>query len=547
MNTIPIAFQSGIFRKFEVIRGFVILSLISLVMIFPPVGMGQTPTPTPAPTATPAAVTAPNVLILYDSDGTFGWLGDMYSLRLTNLLSHFDAKVTRKSFSAYVQGDLAKYDATFYLGSVWNQEILPTVFQTDLSATTKTFVWLGVNLWRYAWDMSTYGPQQSFVDKYGFMLMQWSPDNHPTVTYKATVLKKDPYDMALSHFEVRDPLKAVVRATCQDASGISWPYAIQSGNAWFFADMPLVSTTFENRSLAFEDLLHDILASNHAENHRAYVRIEDISMGTPETELTAVRAKLTALKIPFMISLIPEYHDPLGVYNNGVPEILKIAKNNALAKEMLLWVKAGGQILQHGTTHNVDGLINPYTGVSGEDYEFYRVTADAIGALTIVGPLSNDSATWAKQRVLAGQKLIKNAGLTPVGWLTPHYLASDVDYKEFAKIYPFACDRSILFVKDSTGKTQALELNSPFIYTDTYGIKRIPESCGWIDLEGWLNLQPPILPADIIRNAQALKVVRDGVAGFYYHTYRDPALLEEVVTGFKAIGYTFVPLSGTMK
>lgn len=545
MNTIPIPYTEDAVRRTRRPRLLWLLITVLTVTVLLPSGMGQTPTP--SPTATPAALTAPSVLILYDNEGPYGWLGEMYSLRLTNLLSHFDARVTKKSFTAYVQGDLEKYDATLYLGSVWNQDPIPVVFQTDLAATAKIFVWVGVNLWRYAWDMATYAPQQSFVDKYGFMLMQYSPDSHPTVTYKSTLLKKDPWDMTLSHLEIRDPLKAVVHATCQDATGVSWPYIVQSGNFWVVADMPLISTTFENRSLAFEDLLHDMLRSNHPEKHRANVRIEDISMGTPMEELTAVRAKLATLNIPFQISLIPEYHDPLGVYNNGVPEVLKIARNNALAKEMALWVKAGGQVLQHGTTHHVDGLINPYTGVSGEDYEFYRVTADAIGALTIIGPVPGDSATWARQRVLAGQKLIKNAGLTPVGWLTPHYLASAVDYKEFAKIYPFACDRAIFYVDDSTGKSQALELNSPYIYKDTYGIKRIPESVGWIDLEGWLHLQPPNLPADVIRHAAALKVVRDGWAGCYYHTYIDPELLGEMVNGLKGLGYEFVPLSGTLK
>ena len=66
----------------------------------------------------------------------------------------------------------------------------------------------------------------------------------------------------------------------------------------------------------------------------------------------------------------------------------------------------------------------------------------------------------------------------PVGWLTPHYLATPVAYQQFARMYPFALDRGIFFANDSTGKTQAVELNSPFVYRDTYGLKRIPETWG---------------------------------------------------------------------
>jgi uncharacterized protein YdaL len=175
------------------------------------------------------------------------------------------------------------------------------------------------------------------------------------------------------------------------------------------------------------------------------------------------------------------------------------------------------------------------------------VTADAQGFLTIVGPLPGDSTTWAKNRVVRGQNILKNAGFTPVGWLTPHYLASPTDYKVFASLYPFACDRAIFFFPDGSGKTQATELNSPYIYRDSYGLKRIPETIGYIDPIGWYELQPPSLSGDLLKRANALKVVRDGWAGFYFHWYLDPAELAKTVNGLKAIGYQFVPLSGTLK
>ena len=114
-------------------------------------------------------------------------------------------------------------------------------------------------------------------------------------------------------------------------------------------------------------------------------------------------------------------------------------------------------------------------------------------------------------------------------------------------MYPFACDRAIFFFPDGKGITQATELNSPYIYRDTYGLKRIPESIGYIDPVGWYELQPPSLSADLIRRAKALKVVRDGWAGFYFHWYLDPTELSKTITGLKEIGYQFVPLNGTLK
>ena len=45
------------------------------------------------------------LLVLHDNEGQFGWLGDIYSLHLQNLLSHFNMPVTRKPFSSYTAGE----------------------------------------------------------------------------------------------------------------------------------------------------------------------------------------------------------------------------------------------------------------------------------------------------------------------------------------------------------------------------------------------------------------------------------------------------------
>jgi hypothetical protein len=59
-------------------------------------------------------------------------------------------------------------------------------------------------------------------------------------------------------------------------------------------------------------------------------------------------------------------------------------------------------------------------------------------------------------------------------------------------------------------------------------------------------LQAPTLPKDLIQRAKALKVVRDGWAGFYFHWYIDPAYLVETVNGIKDLGFEFTPLSGNL-
>jgi uncharacterized protein YdaL len=510
-------------------RRLIGIMVVSAFLVAPVRGYSQT-APLPPP---------PNILILYDDTGNWGWLGGVYALKLENLLAHFESKTTKKPLGQYLIGDLVKYDATFYLGSTYTEEALSPVFQADLNSNTKPFVWAGFNLWRYAWN------DPLFVGKYGFQFLNYAPENHPKVVYKNTDLKKEVWDPGLNHVQILDPNLAKVHATAMDGSGGEWPYIVQSGNFWFVADMPLISTSFENRSLAFADLLHDMLGINHPESHRAYFRVEDVSRESDSASLKAITKAVTSLKVPFLISLIPSYRDWMGVYNNGIPVKLNITANSTVGKEVKLWLSAGGQILQHGTTHQIDGLLNPYSGVSGEDYEFYRITLDSTNKISYVGPVPGDSVAWVQKRIVQGQNILKNAGFTPIGWLTPHYIASPVDYKVFASLYPFACDRAIFFVTNSSGGIQPDEFNSPFVYRDTYGIKRIPETIGYPDPNG--DDGAPVFPVDLVRRAQALKVVRDGWAGFYFHWYLNPSHLIEIVNGLKEIGYEFVVVDQNTK
>ncbi|NBR50098.1 DUF2334 domain-containing protein [bacterium] len=168
---------------------------------------------------------------------------------------------------------------------------------------------MGVNLWRYAWDLSTYAPKPAFSTKYGFQLLSYSGETHPKVVYKDTELMKEPFDLGLSRVEIVDAVKAKVLATCLDNTGKAWPYIVQSSKFWFVGDMPMVSTTFENRSLVFQDLLHDMLGIQHAEQHRAYFRIEDVGPEADVPTLANLRQALKTAAVPFTISMIPKYRD----------------------------------------------------------------------------------------------------------------------------------------------------------------------------------------------------------------------------------------------
>jgi hypothetical protein len=50
-----------------------------------------------------------------------------------------------------------------------------------------------------------------------------------------------------------------------------------------------------------------------------------------------------------------------------------------------------------------------------------------------------------------------------------------------------------------------------------------------------------------LERARALKVVRDGWAGFYFHWYLDPSELRKTVTGLQEMGFEFTSLNGNLK
>ncbi len=510
---------------------------------------------TPSTHAAPAT----NALILYDNAGTYGWLGEIHSQHLENLLNHFGIPITRKPLADYVPGDVEDYDATFCVDSVYDEaHSLPAGFLADIYQTSKTVVWMGYNLWLYARD-----PRYDFEGKYGLKVLGYFYDapaittddanKHTRVLYKGQYLLKGDADNGLTHLAVLDPAKVTVMATCFDSAtpNKEWPYIVRSGNFWVVPDMPMINTTFRNRALCFDDLLYDMLGFTSPEIHRAVLRIEDVAPNASPETLYALRDVLRDFKIPFTVSLIPEYRDWQGVYNSGTPKNLALEPGTPFARAIQALVDIGGQIVQHGTTHQIDGLVNPYDGVTAADYEFFKMSLKPDGSLIYEGPLPGQDSAEVRRRILSGHDRIKRAGFTPVGWLTPHYLGTDVACRQFGRLYPFALDRAVFFATDASDNLHTLELNSPFIYRDTHGVKRIPETIGYIDPNGWapegFELQPPSFPPDLIERARALKVVRNSWAGCYFHWYLNPAYLKDLVTGIKALGFEFVPVNGDLK
>jgi len=157
-------------------------------------------------------------------------------------------------------------------------------------------------------------------------------------------------------------------------------------------------------------------------------------------------------------------------------------------------VTKGGEVVQHGYTHQYSTIANPDSGVSGDDYEFFRVSWDSTHTLVYNGPLPEDSQSWAAGRVTSGKNILAKCGLTPVAWETPHYIASPASYRAFKNAYPTSLDRAIVFHTAGDGTVYFIEQLCPyFMNGDQFGIRRIPETIGYVDIWGD-GVQGPSLP-----------------------------------------------------
>ncbi|MFF7675968.1 DUF2334 domain-containing protein [Actinacidiphila glaucinigra] len=506
--------------------------------------------------AAAAADAGTTALVLYDTAGPYGHLGELYAMATANLAGHFGT-VTAKPVSQYTAGMVGQYTATYYIGSTYYggsvPDAVPAAFYQDVVTTTRPVTWLADNIWslanatgvaqfqnKYGWD-----PTASYFEANG------SVGTVTQVTYKDQTLTRKvpagqdggvlrPAVMPGPGYPAVTPL-----ATARDTStGTDFPWALRSGNLTYVGEIPFAYVSESDRIIAFQDLLFDSLAPATAERHRAMMRLEDISPNSDPAELRAIADYLAAEQIPYGINVIPVYTDPKGTYNNGQPQTVTLVQRPQLVATLKYMLQHGAVLMNHGYTHQHGNTANPYNGVTGDDFEFYRAHVDASDNVVYDGPVTGDSALWAQTRVTLGLTQFALAGLpVPKLWTTPHYAASATDYKVFARNYTARLERSLYFSGTLGGSTadpdRFIGQFFPYVVKDVYGTKVLPENIGNYEPEAYNN-HPARLPADLIASAKANLAVRDGYASFFYHPYYPVQPLKETVEGIRALGYTFV-------
>lgn len=506
-------------------------------------------------------------LVLYDTTGGYAFLGSLYALAAGNLATHF-GQVTAEPVADYQSGQVNRYTATIYLGSTYNESI-PATFLADVTSTSRPVIWSNDNIWQVS------GPEGSasdaaFRSKYG-----WDPSNSfftsssafNAVQYQGQNLSRydgsgadpilDPY--------VTDPSKVNTLAEAQADPAVSSgytsvPWAIQAANLTYVGEIPLSYVNETDRAMIFSDLLFDALAPAAPSTRRALVRLEDLNAEENQSQIVAVGQFLHSLNIPFSFNVIPRYLDPTGYYTGGQPIDIALPKAKPFVSTINTLISLGGTLVDEGYTHQYSNIDNPYDGVSGDDFEFYRAQCAATNSPPFTfddpcpnsdyvieeGPVPRDSATWANSRISNAKGEFKQAHLpVPTIFSFPHYAASMVDYQSVATQYSAFYDRRLYFSASLAGGSANYAYGHvfgqffPYVIKDVYGATVIPENLGEYQPDP-TNNSPVRLEADIIHEAQLNTVIRDATGSFFYDPMFGTSPLQQIVQGIIGAGYTFV-------
>ena len=439
------------------------------------------------------------VAVVYDSQPDPRVGAYIHALYLANLLTHFKLHAALIPLSEYKRGQLSDYRAGFLVASEL-RTIVPPALLADIRATDRPFAWLGEHI-----DQLLATPEAR--RHYGFSFVEYGRDlDYRSVLYKQILLPKPEYD--LNVVSIQDPDTAEVIATAINQKKVSSPYVVKSGNFWYFADKPFSYMGEGTRYLVICDLLHDILGINHPSEMRAMVRIEDVSIDDDPEDLTKIADWLSDRHIPFAMAIIPIFRDPAHSLE------IRLGDRKSTVAAIHTMIALGGTPIMHGITHQVHG-------VSGDEYEFW----DELGNR----PVGGDSAEFVMRRLRMGFAECFANDIYPVAFEVPHYGASEIDYRTLGQVFSLFYERPMVVPDDTTAQIV------PYPVVDQYGRHIVPETLGYLPGD-----DPD--PLKVIQYARNMRVVRDGIASFYFHPFLKQKLLEQVVQGISDLGYRFISL-----
>ncbi|MHC9545008.1 MAG: DUF2334 domain-containing protein [Vulcanimicrobiota bacterium] len=444
------------------------------------------------------------VLIIYDNQVLHD-ISHVEAVHVSNLIGHFHKDAFTAdlcSLATYREGTMQHYPFMIFLGSQ-KETPISEPFLRDVQKYRGTLFWMGAHLETLP---------EAHLASHGLTVTgATSPVEY--VLYRGARLTNGKPEIHLI-------------STGKGAKILAWaykgkdrlPYIVQSGSFWYIADTPFQIEDGPQRYLAFCDILHDFLGVSHKEKHQAVVRIEDVNPTTDPQSIISIADTLSAMKVPFLISLVPVYTLP------SKDKEIRLSEKPELVKALHYAIGKGAAITLHGCTHQ-------YRGASTIDSEFWDMQSDR--------PLDCDSALYVEEKLEKALDECFKCGIYPLLWTTPHYLASEKDYRIIARHFSTGSERKIFFNQYNSRQ------NFPFIIErDIYGQRIIPEYLTYVPYllkDGRKDLEGEKKAADrLVATEKTMHCVRDSVAGFFFHPFMDVSLLKGIVTSMEANGCSFL-------
>lgn len=435
-----------------------------------------------------------SVLLINQSSPDYPQMSHVNGLYIQQLLGHFTSHVEVTSESSYVSGQESQHDRVVVLGNNYS-EPLPQVILDDLADTQRPVLWLGNGVDYLPVDMET---------EYGFVPGDYTNKDVPKwVEYQGS---RYPAAMERYHPVEITSSSTQVLASFDGPAGRT-PYIVRGNNVWFVNGIPVITSDNPDRSmdapsLVFADVLHEFFGSTVTDARKAVIRFEDVSVHINPDLIIAAVDYLHSQGIPFAMGVIPAQR-----FSDG--SIVSLREKPEFVQALRYARDHGGTILLHGYHH---------TFGTGEDWEYWDIERNA--------PLEGESWDMYAREVEDGIRILRNVGLEPHMWETPHYKGSPLAYDVFTSYF-----------------SHAFERRAPLSWMpypggpDAHGQVLIPENLGYIAPSDGktVDLQ--------LERAELLQIVRDSWAvGFFHPVTVAVDDVARLTTGLQQQGYTFVDL-----
>lgn len=402
--------------------------------------------------------------------------------------SHWNLNIHMELVSEYEEGDINNFDVLMYIGENYHTKI-PRALISDVNNTDREIIWIGYHIWEL--DSLKLGFKVSDIHSFDF----------DKISYRSYDFRLNPTDTSL--VGVIDPKKAKVLAWLVDnESEKRIPAMVNANDNFLYVSYLPLAIPYLDEPIPFFNALHETFG-HHTKNSTVLLRLEDISSVTENSKLISINEFLKHKSIPFHLGVIPVYVNPMENLK------LNISEDPALMKTLKSMQSDNGTLILHGYTHQ-------YDGETGVDFEFWDESKNK--------PVKEDSEEFAQERVISALNLLRNAGLTTDIWETPHYAASDLDYRVFEKIFPIIYDAR-------NG------INVPFIFKRGNTIFS-PIDLGYVSYPESIN--------EIITKARKIDdCFEDPSVSFFYHPYLfgneelGIEALEKIIDSLTEIGYQF--------